>query len=108
MGYTYRVAIEKAAFHVLERLRHQTDIPYSTFYDGTDETHDELERILDWDCPEHAIDLAVAQLEQQGLVETEPRSNTLSDGELDYSIRLLRRGHEWLGEPFDLSFYDAE
>lgn len=108
MGYTYACVIKEAAHHLLKLLKQGVAVPYSTFYDGTDETHDELERILDGDCPEHAFDLAVAQLEHFGLVETETRNETLADGEQDYWIRLRQRGRDWLSEPFELDFFDAE
>lgn len=108
MGYTYSDAIERAAYHVLELLRQRSELPYSTFYDGTEETSEELERILECECPAHALDLAVAQLEEQGVVETETRNELLADEEQDYWIRLTPRGHAWLKKPFHLEFRDAE
>ncbi|MBL4770440.1 MAG: hypothetical protein JKY61_04735 [Planctomycetes bacterium] len=108
MGYTYHNIIERTARHLLDLLRERDRVPYSLFYDGTDETHDRLEKILEYDCPEVAMDLAVVQLVEQGLIETETLDSMLADENQDYEIRLTAKGTAWLAEPFDLQFHTAE
>lgn len=103
--------IETAAKHVLSLLKGQESLRYSQhFYDGTDETHDKLMRALglddDWYSAEGLVDLAIVQLEEQGVVECKQLESKLSDGEADFLIMWAKGGKQI--DQGDLRFRDME
>lgn len=103
--------IETAAKHVLARLRERGELRYSDeFYDGSDEMHEALMRALglddDWYSAEGLIDLALCQLEEQGVVERDELDSKLADGEADFVIRWAEGGEH--ASMSDLRFRDME
>lgn len=114
MGLSSAHAIERAARHVLSVLSKEPEITYRMFYDGTPETAAALEEaVVEEDCrgwysAEQLIHIAVHQLAEPGIVETESLSTTLADGENDYSIFLTARGRKSLADKLKLTFYDSE
>lgn len=112
MGYSSADAIQIAGEYLISRLSAAIRLPYSTFYDGTEETSEQLTKSLGqedtWYCAEHLIDLAVNQLEAQGIVETQPLATKLADGEDDYLIELTEEGSRKLKSGFTPEYRDAE
>lgn len=115
MGYTPGDMVERGARYLLDVLNQCGEVDYSRFYDGTDETHRELNRALglddDWYCAEHIIDLAAFQLEEQEVVTISELETYLADGEPDYRISLLPRGRRYAASKQlrdRLTFHDAE
>ena len=112
-GLFLRKPDRSAGKYLLDRLLDATKLPYSTFYDGTDATHDQLTKSVGleddgWYSPEHLVDLAVYELEEQGIIETEELATTLEDGENDYLIRLTTEGREKLVGGYQPKYWDAE
>ena len=112
MGYTAAHCIEAGALLLLSILEEKRQVDYSTFYDGTDETADDLRKRLgledDWYSAENVIDLAATQLSEQGLVALRDLETKLADEEPDYTITLTARGRAWLTDRFPLAFRDME
>lgn len=112
MGMSPDSAIRDAGEYLLNRLLQSTSLPYSTFYDGSDATADQLERSLGledtWYSAEQLIDLAVSQLEYQGIVRTETLTTKLADGEDDYLIELTADGRKKLASGYMPRYWDAE
>ncbi len=112
MGYQYAQTIEHAAMFLLRVLEEKGgSVPYSTFYDGTKATEDWLEQSLelsDGDGAEGLMDLAAAQLAEQGVVSMETLNSKLSDGENDYLNGLTEEGVRWFTERYPLRFYTSE
>jgi hypothetical protein len=113
MGYSAASAIEGAGKYLLDRLLAATKLPYSTFFDGTDATHDQLTKSVGleddgWYSPEHLVDLAVYELEEQGIIETEELTTALEDGEHDYLIQLTEEGRKKLACGYQPKYWDAE
>lgn len=114
MGLSPAGAIERAARHVLFVLSKEPQITYHRFYDGTAETASALEAAVveevcrGWYSAENLIDLAVYQLAEQGIVETQELPTLLPDGEADYSISLTARGRKALANNVKLKFRHAE
>lgn len=99
MGYLDATVIEKAGNYLLSVLVAKNSAPYSTFYDGTDETHErlcELTGLDDWYGPEGVVDEAAYQLEALGIVTIRELDSELADGELDYLIELTEAGRQKL------------
>jgi hypothetical protein len=105
MGFAYEHDIERAGLYLLGLLKSEAAVRYSRFYDGTDETQAELIRGMGFDpngddyvpdCPEVFMDVAVAQLEQGGIVRTEELSELLSDETNDYRIEITDQGSTFL------------
>ncbi len=101
MGWVYAPDIKKAADYLLGVLSRDSEVRYSRFYDGEDETHDGLIKAMGYpeegedfepDCPELLIDLAAWALKEQGFVETTELEDELADGEPDYRIALTEEG----------------
>lgn len=96
MGTVSGVEITKAARYLMEILGREGSVPYSGFYDGTDETERSLAAQLDVDPRYTSVailfDLAVFHLEHQDLVEKSDLPARLADGEPDYRITLTPRG----------------
>ena len=115
MGFTNATLIEAAAKHLLSILHSESPIRYSRFYDGSDKTSQRLADAIGlepksrgWYSVEHIIDLAVYELEKQGVVKTRFLDERLMDGEPDYEIILTSRGKEALVRNERLQFWDAE
>ena len=70
MGYSYAHNIEKAADYLLEILCSEIRVDFSHFYDGSEETEERVRVGIGVDSPCSLIDLAVIQLEEQGIVKT--------------------------------------
>ncbi len=107
-------AIEVAADYVLDILREHRKITYRQFYDGTDDTATKVDQAIvspdcrGWYSAEGLIDIAVAQLEQQGVVETTQLDDVLPDGEPNYSIALTARGDDAIAGNTKLTYWDSE
>jgi hypothetical protein len=99
-GYKIASAGEYLMFFLLESPDDSHSGKYSDLYDGTDQRHKDLTESVgfkdDYDSPELAIDLAVAQLEEAGLVVTTPLEGSLTDGEPDYLMTLTPEGLAFL------------
>ena len=112
MGYSDAEVIRDAADYLLGVLLDSQELAYSTFYDGTDNTHDELMKSIgledEWYSAERLIDLAVVQLEEQGIVRTEKLASKLADDENDYLIELTDAGRKRIDAGFQPSFRDME
>jgi hypothetical protein len=122
MGYSYANEIEQAAKYLLQLLKAEGSVRYSRFYDGLDETQEALLRGMGYgsalagtseedyvpECPEHLMDLAVAQLERQRVVRTTDLEDLLADENNDYLIELTDEGCSRLGRGDKLRFWDAE
>lgn len=114
MGYLYASAIERGAKHVLGLLQRERKLTYRRFYDGTNETAQQLEQAVvpeearGWDSAELIIDVAVAQLEAQGLVETQTLDDDLADGEKNYSIAITAKGEKVLAGCLRMTFRDVD
>ena len=115
MGYVYEHTIRDAASYLLEILDKSPEAAFSTFYDGTDETAERVHKGvgIDWAPAEEgvalrALEIAIGQLENQGLLTTCPLDSKLADGESDYLISLSPKGKSWCSERFELQFHDAE
>jgi hypothetical protein len=122
VGYSYANEIEQAAKHLLELLKAEGSVRYSRFYDGQDETREALLRGMGYgpaldgtaeedyvpECPEHLMDLAVAQLEQQHVLRTTDLEDLLFDENNDYLIELTDEGRSRLERGDKLRFWDAE
>ena len=105
MGHAYENDIESAGLYLLGLLKAETAVRYSRFYDGTDETQEDLIRGMGFDpegeayvpdCPEVFMDVAVGQLEEGGVVRTEQLPELLADETNDYRIELTDEGREFL------------
>src|SRR6266496_3402943 len=99
MGYSSADAIQGAGKYLLDRLLEAPKLPYSTFYDGTDATHEQLTEAVGleddgWYSPEHLVDLAAYELEEQGIVSIQELTSKLADGENDYLIELTAEGRK--------------
>lgn len=112
MGTSPASMIQAAGQYVISRLLERNPLPYSTFYDGRDETHEEIRAALglddDWYCAEHLIDLAVFQLEEQEILTIEQLDSQLADGEDDYLIELLPEGRARLLAGFEPTYRHME
>lgn len=114
MGLSPAHMIEGAADYVLRILRDQRQITYRQFYDGTNDTATKIEQAIvsdegrGWYSAEGLIDIAVSQLEQQGVVETTPLDDILADGEPNYSIALTALGADALAGKVKLTYWDSE
>ena len=112
MAATPANVIKDGAHYLLSVLESESSVPYSRFYDGEDDTHAALNKALgledDWYCAEVILDLAVSQLEEQGLVTTTPLDTFLADGESDYLIAITDAGKKWSTERYRLQFRDME
>ena len=88
MGYVHASSIELAIRYLLPILQAEKAVNYSRFYDGTDECCAQLRASLgvdpDHDHAELLMDLAVAQLQDNGVVRRVDLDDKLSDGENDY------------------------
>jgi hypothetical protein len=93
MGYVSASEIEGAVNYLLPILQAENSVKYSRFYDGTDECHDNLQRDIAPDnkllSPELLIDLAVAVLEEHGVVRRVELDEKLFDDEKNYRIDLV-------------------
>lgn len=113
MGWADRSFIENAAKYLLSTLQAREFVDYSEFYDGTDETAERLRQAVEGDddgdsqSPELMLDLAVDQLEGQGIVEREWLDSQLADGEQNYRISWAKGGRQ-KAEATALSFHDVE
>jgi hypothetical protein len=118
MGVSPADVIQSAGEYLLSRLLEANSLQYSTFYDGEDVTHDQLCRAIglvdedgepdDWYSAEALIDLAVVQLEEQGILATEQLNSKLADGEPDYLIELIPNGRAKLLAGFKPTYRDME
>lgn len=115
MGYRPAELIEQAANYLLSILQTRGSVDYSEFYDGTNEANEKLCAGLgitpedgEWYSAEGLMDNAVAQLEDQGIVQTELLESLLVDKEPNYRITLTTAGRMALDRRFKFSFYDAE
>jgi hypothetical protein len=61
-----------------------------------------------WYCAEHLVDIAVVQLEDQGIVAIEQLASTLVDGETDYLIKLTEDGLLRMEDGFEPTYRDME
>ena len=108
MGYSSAHAIQGAGKYLLSRLMEANKLPYSTFYDGTDATHEQLKKSIgqedDWHCSEHLIDLAVHQLEEQEIVAVQELTAKLADEENDYLIELTDEGRDKIAGGYEPSY----
>jgi hypothetical protein len=107
MGWVYAHNLKKVGDYLLGVLARESAVPYSRFYDGSDETADALCRACGFDThysEEVAcrMDDAVGQLQAAGLVKTTELSQLLSDGTHDYRIEITPLGSSFLekGEKF--------
>lgn len=104
--------IEQAGKFLLDRLLAAGKLPYSTFFDGTDETHEQLVKSIgledDYYAPEHLLDLAAYELEEQEIVEREPLTERLVDGEEDYLITLTPEGRKKINAGYQPEYWHAE
>jgi hypothetical protein len=111
MGYSYEGDIERAGTHLLVILMAEGEVRYSRFYDGSNETHEALAEALEVDpddCPEHLIDLAAWQLEDQEVVSINQLPDKLADEEPNYLITLTEKGRTLLAQGAKFRYYDAE
>lgn len=122
MGYSNANEIQKAARYLLELLKVEGSVRYSRFYDGEDEAQETLLRGMGYgaaldgtaeddhvpECPEHLMDLAVAQLERQLVVKTTGLEDLLADDNNDFLIELTEEGRSHLELGGRLRFWDAE
>lgn len=95
MGWLSASVIEQAGKHLLAVLRHEGSVPYSTFYDGSDETHARLceaTGLDDWYGPEGVVDQAAYQLEALGFITIIELDAKLADDETDYRMTLTEGG----------------
>lgn len=102
MGWAHKTDIERAGKHLLKILAVKGIVPYSRFYDGTDEAEEKLLTGMGYpdpeqhdhtpDSPASYMDHAVGQLEGAGLVTTRPTGKKLADGEPGYEIELTGEG----------------
>lgn len=111
----YAHHIKKAANHLLEILLEAGSVPYSVFYDETDETHRELAQDLGMSLKaferaggEALIDQAAASLADQGYVKITLLDEELPDGERDYEIELLEQGRAMLAAGKKPTFHDLD
>ena len=104
MGMAYAHNIKAAGdYLIIHLLLAGRSVPYSSFYDGTDETAAALAAGLgmspeeaDWECGPLYMDLAVGALEHQGYISTTQLDEQLADGEPAYTIDLLAAGRDML------------
>lgn len=118
MGYSDATVIKDAGNYLLTVLLNDNSVPYSRFYDGKDETHfqlceaigllDDDGEVDDWYSAEQLIDLAVAQLEEQGIVTIETLTAKLADGYDDYLICLTEDGRQKLASGYQPTYRDME
>jgi hypothetical protein len=104
MEHWNRKDIQRGADFLLDELRKSSPTAISAFYDGTEERYrwlgeqfgmppaevDSYFHILWW------IELAVEQLEAQGVVRTRPLKEPLADRTHDYLIALTEKGRRVL------------
>ena len=111
MGHIPAELIERAGNHLLDRLFDAIKLPYSTFCDGSVESHKRLCDVLgledDRYSAEGLIDLAVGQLEEQGIVVVQQLSSKLADGENDYLIEFTEDGLGRISADFVPSYRDV-
>src|SRR5690349_15330492 len=103
MGMMYAHHIEKAADHLMRLLLAEARVPYSRFYDGTEETHCRLAEGMgmspedaEWYGAEGIMDEAAAALATQGYVKITDLDEKLADEEPAYEIELLEQGRVML------------
>lgn len=114
MALTPAHIVEKGAMHVLSILKDTSPVRYSVFYDGEEKTSDALavalglEEAKDWYCVEHIIDLAVYELEVQGIVGVRELPDLLVDDTNDFEITLTDKGRQLNCSVGGLKFWDAE
>jgi hypothetical protein len=103
MGMMYARHIAKAADHLMQILLAEARVPYSRFYDGTEETQRKLAEGMgmspedaEWYGAEGIMDEAAAALAAQGYVKLTPLDEKLADDEPAYEIELLARGRAML------------
>ena len=114
MGWVYRHSLGQASKHVLNVLKEKTTIRYSDhYYDGTTELHERVAKEMGFEETYHdefpiLVDIAVGQLEREGLVATEILTETMSDGEPDYTITLTEAGKAFVARGDEFPHWDMD
>lgn len=105
MGMMYAKHIEQAADYLIRILLAEGSVPYSRFYDGTEETALKLAEGMgmspedaEWYCAPNIMDEAAATLAAEGYVKLTDLDEKLADDEPAYTIELLEEGRAMLGD----------
>jgi len=113
MGYVYGSDIERVALYLIELLQEKGSVSYDFFYDGTDETHEKLNKRLGFSnegdqIAEALLDFAIFDLKGMGIVKTIQLKSKLADGEFNYRTTLTNEGKEIIKSGKKLEFRDFE
>ena len=112
MGHVYASQLAKPGNYILSLLRANPSLRYSEhFYDGTDELCDRVAAAMgldqgDADLMPILVDIAVGQMESQGIVNTTQLPEKMSDGENDYLIEPTEQGQNHIESGSPLQFRD--
>jgi hypothetical protein len=115
MGMMYAHNIQKAADYLVRILLEETRVPYSRFYDGTEETLRKLAEGMGMSledaeryCAVANMDEAAAVLAAEGYVKITYLDEKLKDGEPAYQIELLDQGRAMLASGKQPVFHDLD
>lgn len=112
MGYVSKNVVEHVALFIIELLKEKEHVDFDFFYDDTAETLVKLNKALKY--PEEdvesvvLVDIAISELEDMGIVETEQLSSKLADDEFNYRTRLTDEGKEIIKSGKKLEFRDLD
>ena len=111
MGYAYGSTTGDVAMVLVKLLHDIGEIGFDYFYDGTDETMLRLNKAIGFpDDDEQSIvyvDLAIYELKEMEIIETEQINEKLPDDEFNFRIRLTEYGKKWAKEGKKLKFKDV-
>ena len=115
MGQMPGEMTKMAGDYLLSILVEEITVPYSRFYDGSDETREKLrigigmsESDADWYSIELMMDLAADRFAKMGIVEIRPREDKLADGEKNYDIVLTEKGCQFIADAKEYKFPDLD
>ena len=117
MGFADGHTTARAGNYLLLLLAKEQSLEYSRFYDATDETRESLldgmglsDPEIDREsfCAEVYMDIAVCQLEDEGLLTTRETGDILADGEPNHEIALTQSGREFVAAGKVFSFYSMD
>ena len=107
MGYMNQEYIRNAANHVLNILKNESAVNFSRFYDRTEETDNQLAKIVGLEEASVAMDCAITQLIDQRIVKARRAIGDLSEDACGYEghcIELTDFGKEQLAAGAKLEF----
>ncbi len=118
MGWAHKEDTGRAGSYLLAILAAEVKVPYSRFYDATDETESKLLAGMGYpdpedpdhvpDSPASYMDHAVGQLEKAGIVATRLTGGKLADEEPAYEIELTEKGRAFIATGKQFPYYDMD